>query len=594
MSRKLALIIGNSEYEDTNLAQLVTPGADANTLAEILRDPEIGGFDEVSALVNHPAASIRRAVAGFFVGRGRDDLLLLYFSGHGIRDDRGQLFLAVKDTEHNLLRGTAIPAAFITDEMDNSRSRRQVLILDCCHSGAFARGMKGTPGASVGTATAFEGTGSGRVVLTATDSTQYAWEGDRVIGQADNSVFTHYLIQGLRTGEADNDADGHTTLDELYDYVYEQVVNETPRQTPSKWSYGQQGELVIARNPRPVLKPAELPPDLQQTINDPRPWVREGAVRELDRLIRGSYPGLALAAKEALKRMADDDSRRVANMAAESLAAYAEAQGVREKAEAGREEQERRAHQRAEAERGAREKEAQEQLARDRAARERPAQEKAEAGGKAAEKTGAKAGQPEATITRAVADELMRWPPVLLTTIGWAICWAFAWVVSEAYGWAGTEYGIAWTILGAIGGLITGLVLQRTEQSIQWKQILLITLGWAIGMTISGSFYDAVGEAIGGSIRGAIGGLITALVLQRTERSIQWMHILLITLGWAIGMAIGDVVGDISYEALAGAIGGSIGWWTIPGALVGAISGAIGSGIMFWQLGQARRHAANA
>ena len=330
VSRKFALIIGNSEYEDKSLAELLKPSADAKALAEIIRDPEIGGFDEVTVLVDQPATTIRRAVSSFFTRRGREDLLLLYFSGHGIRDDRGQLFLAVKDTEHNLLRGTAIPAAFITDEMDNSRSRRQVLILDCCHSGAFSRGMKGAPGTSVGTATAFEGTGSGRVVLTATDSTQYAWEGDRMIGQAENSVFTHYLIQGLRTGEADTDADGRITLDELYDYVYERVVDETPRQTPGKWSYGQQGDIIIARNPSPVLKPAALPPDLQQTIDDPRPWVREGAVNELDRIFHSSHPGLALAAHEALKRMAGDDSRRVARAAAQALASYEEVKSALE------------------------------------------------------------------------------------------------------------------------------------------------------------------------------------------------------------------------------------------------------------------------
>jgi pSer/pThr/pTyr-binding forkhead associated (FHA) protein len=140
--------------------------------------------------------------------------------------------------------------------MDRSRSRRQVLILDCCHSGAFAQGSKAMTGESAGTGPAFEGIGYGRVVLTATDATQYAWEGDKVIGQADRSVFTHYLIEGLRTGEADTDLDGTITLDEMYDYVYEKVVTVTPRQTPGKWSYKQQGDIVIARNPHPSAKPA--------------------------------------------------------------------------------------------------------------------------------------------------------------------------------------------------------------------------------------------------------------------------------------------------------------------------------------------------
>jgi hypothetical protein len=324
MSKKLAIIIGNSEYDDTKLLRLKTPGVDVNNLAELLRAPDIGGFNEVTPLINQTSAMIRRAIARLFAEKSPEDLLLLFFSGHGIRDDNGDLHLAVKDTESNLLSATAIPAAFITAEMDRSRSRRQILILDCCHSGAFARGTKGSPGLSVGTAAAFQGTGYGRVVLTASDSTQYAWEGDQVIGQAENSVFTHYLIQGLKTGKADTDADGRITLDELYDYVYEQVVNKTPKQTPGKWAYKQQGEIVIANNPRPVVKPAELPVELLHAIENPLPTVREGVVRELDRLLHGNHKGLALSAYLALERLKDDDSRRVSVAATAILKIYAE------------------------------------------------------------------------------------------------------------------------------------------------------------------------------------------------------------------------------------------------------------------------------
>jgi hypothetical protein len=598
VNRKLALIIGNSEYEDGNLAQLVTPDADVNGLAEVLRAPEIGGFDEVSALVNQPSTAVRRAIAGFFAGKARDDLLLLYFSGHGIRDDRGQLFLAVKDTEHDLLRGTAIPAAYITEEMDNSRSRRQVLVLDCCHSGAFSQGMKGVPGASVGTAAAFEGTGSGRVVLTATDSTQYAWEGERVIGQAANSVFTHYLIQGLRTGEADGDADGQITLDELYNYVYEQVVDETPMQTPGKWSYGQRGEIIIARNPRPAVKPVEIPPDLQQTIDDPRPWVREGAVRELDRLLRGGQPGLALAAQEALKRLAADDSRRVATMATESLAAYGQAQSPPEVAVvAGQETRtgppehaEQKQHPpmpaEVETERGPGVKATLEPLAHEKAATGQPA----------AEKTGVKAQQPARTLMRAVVPVVpaeMLWP-LWLTVIGWAVVWACGWVVSEANGWSGTAYGSAWVLIGAIGGLITGLALRRAEPSVRWQHILVITIGWAISMIVSGAIsqalYSTDSAAINGTIRGAIGGLIIGLVLLQTAFSIHWKQILVMTLGWSAGWTAGQAIGPDLYNTFHDAIAGTNALWLIPGGIVGAISAAIGGVVMFWQLGQARRH----
>ena len=323
--RKLALIIGNSEYEDSSLAQLVTPGADANELADVLHDPAIGDFDEVTPLINQPVATVQRAISRFYANKNRDDVLLLYFSGHGVLDDRGQLYLAVKDTERNLLRGTAIGAAFISDEMDRSFSRRQVLILDCCHSGAFARGSKGAPGLSVGTAAAFEGTGYARVVLTATDSTQYAWEDDHVIGEADKSIFTHYLVEGLQTGAADANTDGWITLDELFDYVHAQVVTRTPKQTPAKWSYKQQDSFVIARNPYPVMKPAELPAELQTAIRSNSVWMREGAVQELNRMLNGNDPELACVAYGTLTTLSSDDSRRVSDAAAKSLETYIEA-----------------------------------------------------------------------------------------------------------------------------------------------------------------------------------------------------------------------------------------------------------------------------
>jgi outer membrane protein assembly factor BamD (BamD/ComL family) len=247
--QRLALIIGNSLYLDDTLARLITPDVDVGALGELLLDQELGGFDDVNVLVNMSSHIIRRSISSFFSKKTRDDLLLLYFSGHGILDDQGLLYLAVRDTDSKLLRGTAISANFITDEMNNSHSQRQVLVLDCCHSGAFARGAKGQPGASVGTAAAFEGTGYGRVVLTASDATQYAWEGDHVLGKADNSVFTHYILQGIRSGEADANGDGQVTVDEIYDYVYKNVIKQTPNQTPGKWAYKERGEIVIAHTP---------------------------------------------------------------------------------------------------------------------------------------------------------------------------------------------------------------------------------------------------------------------------------------------------------------------------------------------------------
>jgi hypothetical protein len=244
---KYALIIGNSQYQDAKLVPLKTPDDDARALAEVLRFKTIGNFDEVSTLINETESKVRRAINDFLSKKKLEDLALLYFSGHGVLDSRGTLFLALKDTEIQALSATAIPASFISYEMDNCRSKRQILILDCCNSGAFARGTKGEQKAI--TESTFEGNGTGRVVLTASDATQFAYEGDQAAIQSELSLFTHFLFEGLKTGDADINHDGKISLDEWYDYSYTKVRETTSKQIPNKWSYGQKGELIIAQNP---------------------------------------------------------------------------------------------------------------------------------------------------------------------------------------------------------------------------------------------------------------------------------------------------------------------------------------------------------
>jgi hypothetical protein len=312
--KRFALIIANYQYEDTNLQKLEAPAYDAKALESVLKNPDLAGF-EVTPLVNESAQTIRREIARLFAKKGRDDLLLLYFSGHGVVDKRGRLYLAVKDTNLDIISGTSIEATFITNEMNASDSRRQLLILDCCNSGAFERGMKGAPGASVHTCDIFEGIGVGRFVMTATDSTQYAWEGDNLIGKPKNSIFTRYLIKGLQ-GEAADD-NGEITFDSLYEYVHDQVVSETPKQTPCKWTYKQEGKLVIARA-QPKQK--ELPSDLVEKIKNIDARVRLIAVSDLDHLLHGSHKGLALAAYYALEHLSKDDSHAVSEAAVRSLA----------------------------------------------------------------------------------------------------------------------------------------------------------------------------------------------------------------------------------------------------------------------------------
>lgn len=318
MSRKYALIIGNTEYTDPGLAKLTAPSRNAEDFARVLADQEIGAFDSVKVLVNHSSSSVIEAIDEFFDQKKPDDMLVLYFSGHGIRDEIGSLYLTFKNTVRSLLRSTAIKSDYIREVMDQSRSKRQVLILDCTNSSKFSQGTKAELGGSMGIISAFQS--YGRFVLTASDATQFAWEGDKVIGEINNSLFTHFLVKGLE-GEADNDGDGRITVDELYDYAYDQVSRVTPKQTPTKSASKQEGEIVLRQSMRiENIKPVPIPEEIIDEIKDTRPYIREAAVHKLGNLLRGKNLGLARSAIEALEKIAtEDDSRRVSQVATQVL-----------------------------------------------------------------------------------------------------------------------------------------------------------------------------------------------------------------------------------------------------------------------------------
>ena len=270
MSGSFALIVASDRYDDPALRQLRGPAKEAEALATTLADPAIGGF-QVRTLVNQAAHLVTEEIEAFFDDRLRDDLLLLYLSCHGIKDDSGRLYFASTSTKLNRLAATGISSVFVNERMDQSRSRKIVLLLDCCYSGAFARGMVPRASETVDIQERFEG--RGRAVVTASTAMEYAFETDSgsVSGSGTPSLFTRAVLDGLRTGDADLDGDGRVSVDELYDYVFRIVREATPDQTPSMIG-NLQGELYIARSPRTGPGPPAARSDPAPSPSRSMPW----------------------------------------------------------------------------------------------------------------------------------------------------------------------------------------------------------------------------------------------------------------------------------------------------------------------------------
>ncbi|WP_152589074.1 caspase, EACC1-associated type [Nostoc sphaeroides] len=245
---KVALLIGVSEYEP-GLNPLPASVKDMQAIAKVLQHPEMGDFAEadIQKLENPDPQKMQEAIETLFSDRRKDDLVVLYFSGHGIKDESGKLHLATRLTRKNpqgrLIKSTTVPASFVHNIMSDSHCKRQVVILDCCFSGAFAEGWSAKDDGSLDIRA--ELGGEGRVVLTSSTATEYSFQQQ----EANLSIYTRYLIEGIETGAADLDSDGAVSVDELHEYAKRKVQKAAPAMQPEIYAVKEGFKILLSKAP---------------------------------------------------------------------------------------------------------------------------------------------------------------------------------------------------------------------------------------------------------------------------------------------------------------------------------------------------------
>jgi len=238
-----AVVIGVGEYEDSRL-DLGLPEGDAQAVYDFLVDTRGGGFpkDNVRLLVNEQATrkGIEQAWGWLLQQASKEDLVLVYFSGHGGHDhdyngdepegDTEDEYLLPYDTDPSDFFSTAVRDDAVGDWVSSLRSEHVILIFDSCHSGGAAKTVKSyeTPGSRAGPGntvfTDLMGV-DGVLVMTACQATELAQQDDSL----GYGVFTYFLLSGLggleKVGEpeADTDQDGRVTVEELKRYLQREV-----------------------------------------------------------------------------------------------------------------------------------------------------------------------------------------------------------------------------------------------------------------------------------------------------------------------------------------------------------------------------------
>lgn len=243
---KVALLIGVSEYEP-GLNALPAAVQDVEAMRRVLCDPETGGFadKDIQVLKNPEPQKVRNEIYNLFANRNREDLVLFYFSGHGIKDERGKLYLSTRATRKQngkLVKPSSIAASVLHESINDSRSQRQVIILDCCFSGAIATGMTAKDDGSIDLQEQLGG--RGRAILTSSSSTQYSFEQE----DSELSIYTRYLVEGINTGAADTDGDGQISIDELHEYASNKVQEASPAMTPKFYPMEEGYKILLAKS----------------------------------------------------------------------------------------------------------------------------------------------------------------------------------------------------------------------------------------------------------------------------------------------------------------------------------------------------------
>ena len=223
-SKVWAVVIGVSTYN--HMPTLRFTDDDAYRMYAFLKSPEGGALsdDRLRILVDEDATrhNILTNLKEVFSRAGSNDLVLLYFSGHGLQGS----FLPIDfDGFNNKILHEEINQIF-----RNSRAKYKICIADACHSGSLLA-LKGTTSAQNAlekyyATLAQAAPGTALILSSKSNETSLESSGLR------QGVFSHFLIRGLK-GEADNNFDKIVTIQELYNYTESNVRSYTGnRQSP--------------------------------------------------------------------------------------------------------------------------------------------------------------------------------------------------------------------------------------------------------------------------------------------------------------------------------------------------------------------------
>ncbi|MGH3930394.1 MAG: caspase, EACC1-associated type [Pseudonocardiaceae bacterium] len=195
-ARSRAVLIGSSRFSHSCLPGLPAVRNNLCDLAAILTAPTGTGLSPECCVVLADETDL--ATVGAYLedsAEHAEDVLLFYYSGHGVLNDRGELYLSLPSTNPERLRWTGLPLAQIREVLADAPAKNRVLILDCCFSGRAIEEFMSDPISAVSGQLDIDGT----YTLTATPRNAPAMAPAGAV----HTAFTGELIALLNKGIPD-------------------------------------------------------------------------------------------------------------------------------------------------------------------------------------------------------------------------------------------------------------------------------------------------------------------------------------------------------------------------------------------------------
>ena len=252
--QKYALIIGISKYRNNlkGVQNLEYADRDARAMYEFLQQPSAGGFapENMLLLANEQAtlARVRDALTHFIAKAAVNDLLLIFFAGHGAPDPLApqNLYLITHDTSVEAMSQTALAMPELRRYVEqNVKSKRLVLLLDACHSAGLTTEVTRDLANNL-TNLYLEKLlyqDEGRAIITSSDINERSRESQKW-GNG-HGVFTYYVLEGLK-GQADSDRDRFVSVGELFRFVRHKVRSDTQFQQNPRMLTGDNEHLALS------------------------------------------------------------------------------------------------------------------------------------------------------------------------------------------------------------------------------------------------------------------------------------------------------------------------------------------------------------